>query len=295
MKVDKEKINNLYKSNNGFFSIKSKNTGPTITIMAGVHGDETSGLIATLKFLKMLEKGKIKINKGKINLVFANIPAIMQGVRQTDANLNRVFRKKNKLNKNEYTSYEYKRAKEIMPILKSTDALLDLHSSATPKSPPFVICEPNSYFIAKKMPTKIISRGWFDIEPGSTDDYVNKNKRCNNISICIECGYHDNPNGPKLAFEAIMIFLNEFDSIIPQKKYIDNKAKQSYIWANYIYKTKNNFCLANKFNDFQKLKKGTLIGLDGKEKVFTKKDSIIIFARNRKKANEEAFILAKEE
>ena len=283
------------KSKNGIFTIQGKQSGPEITIMAGVHGNEKSGILAIIRLLSMIQTGQLIIKKGRLNLIFGNIQAIGMNKRQGAMNLNRAFRPEAQLSAAELKTYERIRAIELMPILRRTDALLDLHSSMNKESTPFIICEPHSYPIAAKLPVDIVSRGWDIIEAGGTDYFVNQNPIGHNYGICIECGFHDDPKGPDKAFKAAMIFLSEFGCISPQKKYEPSNKKQRRIWANYIYHTKTNFKLASEFADFQALTNGTLIGYDGKKEVYSENDGVIIFPHDCEGPNDEAFIFGIEE
>ena len=59
-----------------------------------------------------------------------------------------------------------------------------------------------------------------------------------------------------------------------------------------LYMTKSeNFTLAMSFADFEQIEKGQLIGVDGGQEIRAYKDSVIVFARNRKQINDEAFLL----
>ena len=61
----------------------------------------------------------------------------------------------------------------------------------------------------------------------------------------------------------------------------------------YITKTKH-FELTKKFADFEELRPNQEIGIDGKQKIITKEESIILFARNRNQIGQEAFLLGHE-
>lgn len=61
-----------------------------------------------------------------------------------------------------------------------------------------------------------------------------------------------------------------------------------------LYYTKSdNFVVAKKFADFEELKKGDIIGLDGGVNVTAEKNCIILFPQNKKKTGEEGFLLGK--
>ena len=268
---------------NNIFTFVGKQPGPTVTIMGGVHGNEPSGVIAIAKLLP-----NFSIARGKVHLIIANLRAIEQNVRETDMNMNRAFKDESLFaDRRQLESYERKRALEIMPYLDESEALLDIHSSSSEKSTPFSICEPHSFDIVSRLPFQIVSHGWDVIHPGGTDYYMNKK---GGRGICIECGYHLDKDGPAMAensIQAFLILMGLIDGDIPPKT-----PNQKIIYAHDIYHTKTNFKIARKFGDFEEIKKGEVIGVDGEIEVRALEDTVIIFARNVE-GKGEAFVLAK--
>ncbi|OGZ58888.1 MAG: hypothetical protein A3F94_03150 [Candidatus Spechtbacteria bacterium RIFCSPLOWO2_12_FULL_38_22] len=262
--------------------ITGKWSGPTSIILAGVHGDEKCGVKALEKIIPNL-----KIEKGRVFIGYGNPQAIEKTQRFTEVNLNRIFKKDNLLSKSDKKSYEYKRARFLKKYLNQSDALLDIHASHTPMSKPFVICETNAKGIVEYLPVERVVSGFDQIEPGGTDYYMNS---IGKIGICIECGFLGDPQSEQIAEESIYAFLKArghlTNDLIPQE--------QSYIRMFDLYKTKTNkFILAKLFDDFEGISKGQVIGVDGNQEVKTKKTAVILFARNREKVGEEAFLLGK--
>ncbi|PLX26208.1 hypothetical protein C0580_00445 [Candidatus Parcubacteria bacterium] len=265
-------------------SLDSGKPGKITTIVAGIHGNEICGMKAFAKLIP-----NIKIIAGKVNFVYGNLRAIEKNVREIDVNLNRLFRPDDELTETEKSSYEYSRSQKLKKLFDQSDALLDIHSSRNENSVPFAIVAKQSFDIAQKMPFKIKSSGWDIVEPGGTDDYMN---RQNKINICAECGYNLDPESIKRAQDIIKIFLKLMGNIDEDIKLYNGE--QKLIHAYYIYHTKtNNFKLNKKFKDFEFIKKDTLIGIDGEEKIVASEDSYIIFALNKNQIGVEAFILGK--
>ncbi|PIR06552.1 MAG: hypothetical protein COV55_03430 [Candidatus Komeilibacteria bacterium CG11_big_fil_rev_8_21_14_0_20_36_20] len=258
--------------------------------MAGVHGDEPCRVEALREILKLIDDKKIIIHRGTVHIIFAHLPAIARDLRHIEMNLNRAFRPDNLLSNLELASYERKRALELMPYLQKNNALLDIHSSSSKKSIPFIICEPHSFDLAGQLPFPIISHGWDEIEKGGTDYYVN---RQGGKGLCIEGGYHYDPQASGRALNAAKIFLSLLLSTAPS--YPAKQQWQRIIHANFIYVTKINFKLTQNFADFQPIKAGQLIGYDGDKEVRAQEDGVIIFAHNRTGPKKEAFILGLEQ
>ncbi|MEI6288328.1 MAG: succinylglutamate desuccinylase/aspartoacylase family protein [bacterium] len=269
-------------------TIDSGKSGKTLTIMAGVHGNEICGPMALRQLIAMFNDNKLQLLSGKLRLIFANLAAMAIGERQTQMNMNRAFRPQSMLTNNEDSSYERQRAAQLMPYLAESDALLDIHSSMTEKSKPFIICEPHSFSVTQRLPFLICSHGWDRIEPGGTDYFVNKS---GGIGICIECGYHLDPEAPGRAFDSALIFLKFFGAIEGEDPKINSS--QKIIHAYDLYFSKVDFQRAESFDDFQQLKAGDLIGTDGGKEVRATDDFLIIFPNDCKTSGEEAFILGK--
>lgn len=266
----------------GINTLVGKLPGPTVAIMAGVHGDEPSGLIAIREVLPTLS-----LKRGKVHFITANPNAIKQNVRFTEMNMNRAFKAESLLADGQRNTYERLRALQIMPFLDESVALLDLHSSTTPGSPPFVICESHSHDVATRLPFSIVSSGWDVIHPGGTDYYMNLQGK---KGICVECGYLLDANGPIFAKDSIRVFLTVLglmDGDVPPVT-----PNQKFIHAHFVYHTNTDFKLARKFDDFETVGVGTVIGTDGGNEVRAQEDGVIIFARNTQ-GKGEGFVLAR--
>jgi len=253
--------------------------GPTSIVLAGVHGNEKCGVEAFKNVLPSL-----KIESGKVLFIYGNPRAIESNQRFTEANLNRMFKDDNLLSEKEKNSYEYKRVQFLKTYLNQADALLDIHASNTLDSNPFIICEPNAKGIVKYLPIDRVVSGFDKIEPGGTDYYMNN---LGKIGICVECGYLGNPKSVRIAEESIFSFLmargHITNDITPKK--------QSHMHMYNLYLTKtNNFILSKLFDDFENISKGQILGVDGTTEIRAEKDGIILFARNRNKTGDEAFL-----
>ncbi len=261
--------------------ITGKNLGPVSVILAGVHGDELGGIKAFEEILPNL-----KIDNGKVYFIYGNPEAIKKSVRYIQSNLNRMFKNESEINEIDKISYEYNRAQFIKKYLDKSNALLDIHSSFTPESKPFIIAENNSIEITKFLPFDLVVSGFDNVEPGGTDYYMNKK---GGTGICIECGYLTDDSSQKIAKESIHSFLKLRGHINNDGRM--NQLKQSNVNITDIYYTKtNNFTLQKHFCDFEKVSKGQLIATDGDEKIFAEKDGVILFARNLNEVNDEGFL-----
>lgn len=265
--------------------LQGPNPGKSLLIIVGVHGNESCGLKAVDFLLPTLS-----LESGSVTFVVGNPKAVLQNKRFIEANLNRLFREDQLLSKEERSSREYVQSRKLMELMKTSDALLDIHSSGTKNAIPFAICEPHSFEIAKHLPVEIISSGWDLLEPGGTDYFMN---RLNKIGICVECGHHDDQVSVERATKSILIFLQSFGSISHTPHEIgEAKKEMSLVHVSSIYKTKTDFHPAKVFSDFEQVKTGEIIGNDGQDQIRAQGDGKVIFVRERVNPNEEAFIFA---
>jgi succinylglutamate desuccinylase len=264
------------------FVIKGENNGKTSVILSGVHGNEICGVKAFKKIINQL-----KIKNGTVIFDIGNPKAVKKNKRYIEFNLNRAFKEDKFFKKEEIDTYEYKRSRELMKILDSADALLDIHSSLNLKSKKFIICQPKSNKISSQLPFLLRVKDLSKFEKGGTDYYMQNKKK---IGICVECGQHLDPKSIMVAKKSILNFLIAMGHVDGKNVYYEQKE----IKVLSLYKNiSNNFILSRKFKDFEKIKKGTLIGIDGRKIVKAKNNCLIFFAHNAKEKNQECFLLGK--
>jgi succinylglutamate desuccinylase len=256
--------------------------GNVSAILVGVHGNELAGVHA-LEALNLHA-----IEKGEVRLIVGNPKAIAEGVRFTERNLNRLFRAEHEIADAEKQAYEYARSREILRDLEGVDALLDIHASNSPESEPFCICEPHAFSYAKAFPTRRIVSGFDALEPGGSDEYMN---RQGGMGICFETGYLNDPLGIERAKEAILAFLilrGHIEGTPPAQ------SSKEWIHMESLYHTKTDTFEPEKiFADFEEVTRGQCIGRDGGERVLAEDDGVVLFVRPRKKVGDEAFLFGK--
>ncbi|NVN96748.1 succinylglutamate desuccinylase/aspartoacylase family protein [Candidatus Nomurabacteria bacterium] len=257
---------------------------PISAIFAGVHGNEICGVNAFKELIP-----ELKITNGVVYFVLGNPKAILQKKRFTEMNLNRVFKSVNQYTDDEKKSYEFRRGKKLKRLLKEVEVLLDIHSSMTKESVPFIICEKNADEIVKFLPAGTIVNGFDIVEPGGTDFYMNS---IGKIGICIECGNHNEPNAKLVATETIKTFLSLRGHLTSGVKLKTSAQKKIQMYNLYFTQTEK-FVLNKKFDDFETVKRGQIIGTDGLNQVCAPEDSIILFAQNKQKVGSEAFLLGR--
>ncbi len=265
---------------NNIFTITSNNPGPTVAIFGGVHGNERAGILAIDALRETLA-----IDRGTVYLVYANPKAITANQRLLKQNLNRLF-----LRGNTVATYEEKRANELMDLLDTCDALLDLHSynDVQENANIFAICEENCSSVAQALGIPFRISGFTATEAGGSDGYMYLN---NKVGVCVELGSIN--LSESMSQEGVAIaqrFLQYLGCI--EGNNIQPTSTQTALTANIMYKKQtDDFRFTQPFNTLNPVAKGTVIAIDGPTEIIADQNVYILFPRTQFAIGTEAFIL----
>jgi uncharacterized protein len=203
--------------------------GPRLIVLGAVHGNETCGARGIQRVLAELDGGQWRVERGALTLVpVTNALAYQRGTRMGERNLNRRL-----LPTDTPREHEDHIANRLCPWLAAHDVLLDLHSFRSPGEPfvmrgpadnagalePFAHAAAEGRFAAHLGPTRIVE-GWLaayaqgierrrargfgaDDHPDygvGTTEYM---RRAGGYGVTLECGQHDDPAAPEVAYRAI--------------------------------------------------------------------------------------------
>jgi predicted deacylase len=192
--------------------LDSGKPGPNVMVQALTHGNEFCGAMA----LKGLFDERIRPEKGKLTLAFANVAAFARfdfndpdRSRYIDEDYNRVWADDALFGPRK--SVELTRARELRPFVDAADYLLDLHSMHEPCRPIMVCAKseksaafsrrigvPGDLLIDTGHPAglRMIERGGFG-DPASA-----------RTAVLIECGQHWEKSAAEVAVDTLFRFLN---------------------------------------------------------------------------------------
>lgn len=204
--------------------------GARLIVLGAVHGNETCGTRAIRRVIGEIESGQLRIAAGHVTFVPVTNPlAYARHQRMGDRNLNR-----NLVPTDTPVEFEDRIANWLCPLLAQHDALLDLHSFHT-QGQPFVMLGPEDNrgalepFARAAEETALALRlgvhrfvdGWLDtyaagvarrLAAGAssreadvhygvgTTEYMRAH---GGIALTLECGQHDDPAAPEVAYRAI--------------------------------------------------------------------------------------------
>lgn len=296
-------------------------TGPRLIITGAVHGNETCGTVAIRRVMEELDSGKLLIAKGSVTFVPVTNPLAYQlGQRAGERNLNR-----NLFPNDNPQDFEDQIANWLCPLLASHEVLLDLHSFNA-ESEPFVMVGPQDNdgplqpfkhaakerALAKRLGVKRFVDGWLATYGAGvqrrtrdaaqlqtvlrygvgTTEYM---RSTGGYALTLECGQHQDPAAPEVAYRAIMntlAHLGLIDAPVPTPVAADQIEALSMVVVHDKLDKADAF--ARTWRSFDPVSKGTQIGTraDGTP-VLSELDGRILFPDVNAGANQEWYYLTR--
>ncbi len=303
-------------------SFTSPNAGTKLIVLGAVHGSEKCGTVGIGRIANEIETGALKLARGQLTVVpITNPKAYAQNTRNGDRNLNRRLRPTT-----EVKEFEDSVANWLCPLLAQHNVLLDLHSFQA-QGRAFVMVgpdnnanalEPFSYAaeelaLAKSLGVTRAVDGWLstyatgverrratrpaemdstDLDPQygmGTTEYM---RSVGGWSLTLECGQHDDPDAPEVAYQAIrrsLAHLNLIDEPAPQQQSMEGLRLYDVIDKLHVDDS-----FAKRWQSFDSLRQGELIGTRANgESVYAQQDGWIVFPNAVAAAGNEWFYLAK--
>ena len=301
------------------------NPGVRLIVLGAVHGNETCGTQAIQRAMTEIHAGHIHIAAGSVTFVPVTNPlAYARKQRMGDRNLNR-----NLYPQPAPKEFEDHVANWLCPLLAQHDVLLDLHSFHTPGEP-FVMLGPDNNTgtlepfaqaareeaLALRLGVRRLVDGWLDTyalgvqhrvahAPAEaearglntdlrygvgTTEYM---RSVGGYALTLECGQHDDPAAPEVAYRAILNTLAHLGLIAqPAPPAVANpEALRLYQVIDKVHMD-DTFCRS--WASFDPVAAGELIGVrqDGCE-VAASSDGFIVFPNPQALPGQEWFYLAR--
>jgi len=299
--------------------------GVRLIVLGAVHGNETCGTQAIHRVMAEIHAGQIHIVAGSVTFVPVTNPlAYARKQRMGDRNLNR-----NLYPQTTPKEFEDHVANWLCPLLAQHEVLLDLHSFHTPGEP-FVMLGPDNNagalepfaqaareeVLALRLGVRRLVDGWLDtyaagvqrrvaqhpIEAEArvlntdprygvgTTEYMRSVGGC---ALTLECGQHDDPDAPQVAYRAILNTLAHLGLITqPAPPVVANpEALRLY---QVVDKVHIDDTFSRAWASFDPVAAGELIGVrqDGSE-VVAEDDGFIVFPNPKALPGQEWFYLAR--
>jgi uncharacterized protein len=294
--------------------------GPRLIVTGAVHGNETCGTVAIRRVLREIEEGRLAIQSGQVTFVPVTNPlAYERKQREGDRNLNRRLAPTD-----DPREFEDQVANWLCPLLAHHEVLLDLHSFHT-AGEPFVMVGPEDNTgslqpfshaaleeaLAVRLGVRRVVDGWLETyaagvarrlaqQPAASDlspDYgvgtTEYMRRVGGWAFTLECGQHDDPSAPEVAYRAIVNTLAHLRLIDapPPPPATDVEALHLF---EVVDKAHDDDRFVRAWTSFDAVQAGELIGTrhDGTP-VHAETDGRIVFPNPSAKAGQEWFYLAR--
>jgi predicted deacylase len=295
--------------------------GPRLIVTGAVHGNETCGTVAIRRIMEEIDSGKLLIANGSVTFVPITNPLAYRLVQRSgERNLNR-----NLFPNDEPQDFEDQVANWLCPLLAGHDVLLDLHSFNA-DSEPFVMVGPadndgplqpfrhadQERALARRLGVRRFVDGWLatygqGVQRRMTDasqlqtvlrygvgttEYM---RTTGGYALTLECGQHNDPAAPDVAYRAIMntlAFLKLIDAPEPQPVAFEQMEALSMVAVHDKMDKGDSF--VRKWASFDPVTKGQQIGVraDGTP-VTSELDGRILFPDTNAGANQEWYYLTR--
>lgn len=297
--------------------------GPRLIVLGAVHGNETCGTQAILRVLDEIAAGSISILRGSVTFVPITNPLAYQHHRRSgDRNLNR-----NLFPNAQPVEFEDHIANWLCPLLAQHEVLLDLHSFHTDGEPFALIgpldnngpLEPFSHAakeegLARHLGVQRFVDGWLDtyargvarrqaMNPEATPaaesdlrygvgttEYM---RTVGGYGLTLECGQHDDPAAPEVAYRAILNTL-AYLGISGEAAPATVAQAESLRIYEVVDRASDQDTFVKVWRSFDAVQAGELIGTRGNgEDVYAEEGGYILFPNPDAASGQEWFYLAK--
>ncbi|MAL59337.1 MAG: aspartoacylase [Flavobacteriaceae bacterium] len=291
-------------------TFKGNNSGPTLVFIGGIHGNESSGVLALERVLESLQ-GKEAEFSGKIIALAGNLKALQHKVRFISTDLNRLFTidKVNEIRTGKQQTLEDE--KEQISLLKELDRIIltekeplyffDLHTTSS-KTEPFLTINDTllNRSFTKNYPLPIVL-GIEEYLEGPLLSYINE---LGYVAFGFEAGQHTSKkalaNHISFIYVSFMIAgsFSESDKNCKLHFYKLLKAtiqKDKFYEIIYRFKIeeKASFKMHAGFENFQKFDKNRVLAENNYQEIYSPYSGSIFMPLYQGKGNDGFFVIRK--
>ena len=303
---------------------RSLQPGPKLIVLGAVHGTEFCGTRGIERVLRELDSGALKIVRGTVTFVPVTNPlAYQKGERNGERNLNRNLRPSDTPQ-----DFEDRIANQLCPMLAQHDVLLDLHSFQAPAQPfamlgpqnnagtlePFTRAAEEEALVRCLGPKRIVE-GWLSAFAMGVQERLARtqpNERAQLLStdplygvgtteymrtqggysITLECGQHNDPQAPEVAYRAIRNTLAHLGLVDGPAPALNTDVELLRL-TQVVDRLHANDAFSREWSSFDAVAAGSCIAVrhDGTP-VVAQEDGYIVFPNPRAPAGNEWFYLA---
>ena len=266
--------------------------GPHVMVNAVTHGNELCGAIA----VDYLFRNDIRPLHGKLTLSFANVAAYLSfdpdnptASRFVEEDFNRLWSED--VLDGPRDSVELRRARQMRPLIDSVDYLLDIHSMQHPTAP-LMLCGPLDKGIALaralKHPEIVVSDKGHAAGKRLRDYRFFGDPGDPRNALLIECGQHWEKSSEIVAIDNALRFLFHFGMIdrATMDRHLSTQTlppQQVIQVTDPITVKSDSFRFVADYKGLEVIeKKGSLLGYDGDQPVYTPHDRCVLIMPSRR-------------
>ncbi len=324
MNTENSKSSQYSTANLRVHQIRSLQPGPKLIVLGAVHGTEFCGTRGIERVLAELDSGALEIVRGTATFVPVTNPlAYQKGERNGERNLNRNLRPTDTPQ-----DFEDRIANQLCPLLAEHDVLLDLHSFQA-QAQPFAMLGPQNnqgalepfarareeQALARCLGPQRIVEGWLSsfalgvqerlarctptersqllstdpLYGVGTTEYM---RTQGGYSITLECGQHNDPQAPQVAYRAIRNTLSHLGLIDAAPPVLRTEVELLRL-TQVVDRYHEGDTFSREWASFDAVPAGTCIATRHEgTPVLAQQDGYIVFPNPRSPAGNEWFYLA---
>lgn len=289
--------------------IKGIAPGPTLIFIAGIHGNEPSGVFALHRVLNTISEDSILV-KGSIYAIAGNLSALEIGIRYHNKDLNRMWaddqanlwsRKSAQPQKEVYLEQTeiYSTISEILERENGPFYFVDLHTTSSPTQPFITVNDTllNRYF-TRQYPVPLLL-GIEEYLEGTLLNYINK---LGYVAFGFESGQHDALSSIEnhVAFVYLTLVFSgnirkidiDYDSYYNLLTNATKGLESTYeIVSHYKIKHGEDFLTKPGFTNFKTVKKGQQIATSNTTPVFVPRKGNIFMPLYQEQGDDGFFVI----
>lgn len=309
----KEKTKRIEYDDRIIVDLKGEHPGPTVIALAGIHGNEPSGIEAIQHILEKLEGKKADFH-GRFLGIIGNIQALREGKRFIDEDMNRIWftsilDKIRRTPIEEIITAERRETKKVLeiidPILEHSDQdhpviFADMHTFSA-REGLFVIStrDERNIELLSQLRVPLI----FGIEKALHGTALKYFQNTGNIGFAFETGQHFTEAASKNATAGLMCLLAASGSVTATKiedyaryhDYLTSQTEDLPHKVEFLYKhiiePDDDFEMRPGFKNFDKVKKGQWLATDRHGKILAQRNGFILMPLYQYQGEDGFFII----
>ena len=292
--------------------ISGKESGPTLVLFGGIHGNEPSGVKALERVFKKFKASNLDL-KGAVFGIKGNLPALLEKKRFLEHDLNRIWTRsgideieQKSISERSVEENELSEIHQLISDIFATQSppfyFIDFHTTSSPTLPFITINDAliNRKF-ARLFPVPVIL-GIEEYLEGPLLNYINEKGY---VSLGFESGQHFTQKAVKNTISFIWLAMI-YSGVITKEQVSDYKkyhnqlklaAKGNTIFYEIIHRhciTKSDdFKMLPGFRSFEKLQKGIAMANHNGERITAHKDTIVFMPLYQVQGEEGFFLIRK--